>query len=124
MRILTYGLIAAVTAVVVIASPAQSQDRCGWTETVYNSGEPVNSMQFEGTPTIEGRGCLADTMQFNGFWNDGPMTASIYPMGGETFAWRVDNRQGIAQSWDEAWAEIPGYLTDPDHSERHSEWGF
>lgn len=126
-KVLVHGLIIGLSAIASIGgdvSPGQTQTRCGWTETVYNAGEPDNSMYFEGTKDVEGN-CPADSMKFNGYWNDGPMVASIFRRGENAYIWQVDEREGVASSMEEAfYNHMPAYLTDPDHSEIHSRWGF
>ncbi|MEB3831886.1 hypothetical protein [Phormidium sp. CCY1219] len=128
MKILSYqsAAIAAVgitaAGITAIAPIAAAQNRCGWLVTVYNDNEPDNTMQFEGV-RIDGR-CVADTLRFNGRWNDGPMSASIYPApNGQHFVWRVDEKTGTAENFYRAYQyHMPALLTDPDDAERHDDW--
>lgn len=108
-----------VIALAALATPALA-GRCGWTSTLYNAYEPVNSVRMEGVADSMG-GCHADTLIFSGVWSDGPMTAFIYPRGG-AFVWQVDNKEGVSATMEDAWTNMPAFITDPDDSQEHSEW--
>lgn len=103
------------------AAPSAPYTPCGWSRIVYNAYEPDNTMTFTGAWDETGTYCIATSMAFLGWFQDGSMFASIR-CDSMNCTWIVDNKQGTTENFMQAWRNMPSYLTNPDHYEEHSEW--
>jgi hypothetical protein len=116
-----------VSSFLALARPASAPSvpgtPCGWSRTVLNGYEPDNTITFTGVWDEEGTSCYASAMAFRGWFRDGGMSASIRcdTIDGPC-TWIVDNKQGTAATFGEAWRNMPGLLTSPDDYYEHGEW--
>ncbi|NER38389.1 MAG: hypothetical protein F6J93_31300 [Oscillatoria sp. SIO1A7] len=86
---------------------------------MFNAGEPDNAISFTGY--CKGDRCKATSLFFSGTFRDGYLFAKIEPTE-SGFKWTVDDREGLAKSFDEAFAKMPAFLTNPDHEEDGPVW--
>lgn len=86
-----------------------------WTRTIYNGYEPDNIIRF----VAEREGNYYFPFEVSGElqFRDGSLFIRISRNSDGTFSWKNDNREGTASSFEEAWQNLPAFVTDPDHFE-------
>lgn len=80
-----------------------------WIRTICNAYQPHNQITFEGDDD-------GNPYALSGFcsFSDGFCYVEIRKES-NGFSWRNDDRRGTAETFDEAWANLPGFVTNPDH---------
>jgi hypothetical protein len=88
--------------------------------TLYNAGEPPNSVRIEFVcPDDSETGCYHPQSLKGNLWtSSGEIGVSVYPCEGG-YEWFNDDRSGIEPTFDAAIRHLPAMVTHPDHFEEY-----
>ncbi|MEA5521389.1 hypothetical protein [Limnoraphis robusta] len=86
-----------------------------WTRTIFNAYEPTKVIKFY----AELVGNYYQPFQLRGYlsFKDGSFFVGILRNSDASFSWQNDDKSGTSSSFDEAWRNLPAFVTDPDHFE-------
>jgi hypothetical protein len=96
---------------------SSSTQKASWFRFLYNGYEPDNIVQLTGELTHDGTKYVVFQMSGRLVFNDGCFFVSIYRTEDHIFCWRKDDTTGIADSFIDAWEQMPAYVTNPDDYE-------
>ena len=88
-----------------------------WYRTIMNGYEPDNRICINAELTEDGEKYEAYGMCGSLTFRDGSSIVYITRIEDGKFEWRNDDREGVADSFDEAWEMMPRMVTSPDHWE-------
>jgi len=95
-------------------SPKQ---KASWFRFLYNGYEPDNIIQLTGELTRDGTKYVVFQMSGRLVFKEGDFFVSIWRTEDQKFLWRKDDITGIADSFIEAWENMPTFVTSPDDEE-------
>ena len=93
------------------------QKKASWFRFLYNGYEPDNLIQLTGELTSDGTRYVVFQMSGRLVFRDGEFFVSISRTEDQKFLWRKDDITGIADSFIEAWENMPAYVKSPDHEQ-------
>ena len=94
-----------------------------WTKLICNGYEPDNRLHLHGDIEHKDGEYLLHIrrVSFAGFFRDGFMNCGLDLVSGQgddgEWRWHVGAKEGTCNSYSESWANLPGYITHPDHWE-------
>lgn len=89
-----------------------------WVRGIYNAYEPDNRLVFKGTMEQgeEGRFLRVRKATFAGSFRDGPSFCGL-ERHDDGWHWHNNDKDGVCNTYHEAWSNLPALVTHPDHWE-------